>query len=72
MTPFKKMRDAIINKDHRKPTMRNKRDTFKDNEHYGKVKKARSKYEEKLEPEDIDNIPGIEILKEKKDVKRNN
>ena len=70
MTPFKKMRDAIINKDHRKPTMRNKRDTFKHNEHYGKVKKARSKYEEKLEPEDIDNIPGIEILKEKKNDER--
>ena len=57
----------LINKDHRKPTMRNKKNTFKHNEHYGKVKKARCKYEEKLEPGDIDNIPGIEILKENKD-----
>ena len=64
MPPFKKMRDAIINKTHRKPTMKNKKDTFsvQDNEHYGKIKKARSRYEEKLEPEDIDNIPGVEIL----------
>ena len=40
---------------------------FKFNEQIGKVRKARSKFEEKIDAEDIDNIPGIEILKEKKD-----
>ena len=67
--PFRKDRNAIINKKQRKPRMKRKGIYFKHIEHYGKVKKARSKYEEKLEPEDIDSIPGIETIGDNKDEK---
>jgi hypothetical protein len=32
----------------------------------GEIMKARYKYDKKLEPENINEIPGLEILKEKK------
>ena len=65
--PFRKDRNAIINKKQRKPRMKRKGIYFKYTEHYGKVKKARSKYEEKLKPEDIDSIPGIETIGDNND-----
>ena len=40
---------------------------FKFNEQIGKVRKARSKFEEKIDAEDIDNIPGLEIIKGEED-----
>ena len=64
--PFKKQRDILINKKQRRPTMEKPKQRFKFNEQIGKVRKARSKFEEKIDAEDIDSIPGIEILKEKK------
>ena len=68
--PFKKQRDILVNKKQRRPTMEKPKQRFKFNEQIGKARKARSKFEEKIDAEDIDNIPGIEILKEKKDDKR--
>ena len=63
--PFKKTRNVIINKKQRRPTMNKPKGRFKYNEQIGKARKARSKFDEKIDAEDIDNIPGIEILKEK-------
>ena len=67
--PFKKQRDMLINKKQRRPYIDKAENNIKHREQIGKVRRARSKFEEKIDAEDIDNIPGIEILKEKNNEK---
>ena len=65
--PFKKQRDMLINKKQRRPYIDKDENNIQFREQISKVRKARSKFEEKIDAEDIDSIPGIEILKENKD-----